>query len=272
VNFQSTTGNGPIIKQLYFREALAYLMNQQAIINGPLRGYGLFTVGPVGSHPTTTYLSAQGKTGDPFPYNPTKAESLLSSNGWKVVANGSTTCQTPSKCGPGVKQGQPLTFTLPYATGINWIAQEMSQLQSNAAGVGIKLSLDPKPFNQVTALAAGNCVVAHISCNWDMGNWGGGWTFVPDYYPSGETLFQSGSGANSGGYTNAQNDSLINQTLTNNSTGPLFQWQDYLAQQLPVVWQPNGVYQLTEIVNNLGGVIPQSTTLNLNPEEWFFTK
>ncbi len=31
-NFQSTTGNGPVIKQLYFRQALAYLMNQKAVI------------------------------------------------------------------------------------------------------------------------------------------------------------------------------------------------------------------------------------------------
>ena len=49
-NFQSTTGNGPIIKQLYFRQALAYLMNQKSVIQGPLRGYGLYTEGPV---PTT---------------------------------------------------------------------------------------------------------------------------------------------------------------------------------------------------------------------------
>ena len=102
-------------------------------------------------------------------------------------------------------------------------------------------------------------MVAHISCNWDMGNWGGGWTFVPDYYPTGETLFLSGSGANSGGYTNAQNDSLINATLTSNSVQSLYTWQDYLAQQIPVIWQPNGVYQLTEVVDNLGGVTPQST-------------
>ena len=47
MNFQSTTGNGPIIKQLYFRQALAYLMNQKSVIQGPLRGYGQFTVGPV---------------------------------------------------------------------------------------------------------------------------------------------------------------------------------------------------------------------------------
>src|SRR5580704_4182601 len=34
LNYQSTTGNGPIFKQLYFREALAYLMNQAAVISG----------------------------------------------------------------------------------------------------------------------------------------------------------------------------------------------------------------------------------------------
>jgi peptide/nickel transport system substrate-binding protein len=270
LNFQSTTGNGPIIKQLYFREALQYLMNQAAVISGPLHGYGQLTVGPVGTYPPNPYLSSQGKAGDPFPYNPAKAKQLLTSNGWTVVPNGTTTCTDPAKCGAGVKKGQALSFNLPYATGTTWIEQEMTQLQSNASQVGIKLSLSPRPFNQVTAISAGNCVVAHISCAWDMGNWGGGWTFVPDYYPSGETLFLSGSGANSGGYSNPQNDSMINATLTTNSTGPLDTWQDFLAKQVPVIWQPNGVYELTEITNNLRGVIPQSTTLNLNPENWYF--
>jgi peptide/nickel transport system substrate-binding protein len=272
VNYQSTTGNAPIIKQLYFREALAYLMNQKAVIDGPLRGYGLYTVGPVGTYPTTQYLSAQGKQGDPFPYNPTLARQLLTSHGWNVVANGATTCTTPSKCGPGIKQGQSLTFTLPYATGTDWITSEMTQLQSNASQLGITISLQPKPFNQVTAVAAGNCVVAHISCNWDMGNWGGGWSFVPDYYPTGETLFLSGSGANSGGYSDAQNDAMINQTVTSPSTSALYNWQDYLARQLPVIWQPNGVYQLTEVKNTLRGVLPQSTTLGITPENWYFVQ
>jgi peptide/nickel transport system substrate-binding protein len=270
MNFQSTTGNGPIIKQLYFRQALAYLMNQKAIIQGPLHGYGLYTVGPVGTYPSTQYLSAKGKQGELFPYNPAKAKELLTTNGWNVVANGSTTCADPAKCGTGVKQGQALTFNLPYATGTEWINSEMTQLQSNASTLGIKISLEPKPFNQVTAIAGGNCVVAHISCNWDMANWGGGWTFVPDYYPSGETLFLSGSGSNSSGYSDAQNDQLINQTLTTSSMDPMYNWQDYLSAQLPVMWQPNGVYQLTEVAHNLRGVIPQSTTLNLNPENWYF--
>ncbi|MGB6583230.1 MAG: ABC transporter substrate-binding protein [Streptosporangiaceae bacterium] len=272
VNFQSTTGNAAVIKQLYFRQALQYLMNQKAIIDGPLHGYAAYTVGPVGTFPATSYLSPAGKLGDPFPFNPAKAKSLLASHGWQVVPNGVTTCQNPSLCGPGVSQGHQLVFSLPYATGVNWIESEMTQLQSNASLIGIKLNLEPKPFDQVVAIGAPNCVVAHTSCDWDMADWGGGWSFVPDYYPSGETLFESGSGANSGGYSNPQNDSLINQTLTSNSLTPLYNWQNFLSTQLPFIWQPNGAYELTEVTDSLHGVLPQSTTGNLNPENWYFVK
>jgi peptide/nickel transport system substrate-binding protein len=272
VNFQSSTGNGPVIRQLYFRQALAYLMNQQAVIKGPLRGYGTLTPGPVGLTPDTPFISPQLKTTNPFPYNPAKAKSLLSSHGWKVTPNGVTTCTNPSLCGPGIKQGQGLQFNLPYATGTQWVTQEMQQLQSNASLVGIKINLTPKPFNQVTALAAGNCKVAKIPCNWDLANWGGGWSFAPDYSPTGETLFMCGAIANSGGYCSKTNDNYINQTLTSNNMQAMYTWQNYLSAQLPVMWQPNGVYSLTEIVNNLKGVTPQSPTLNITPENWYFVK
>jgi peptide/nickel transport system substrate-binding protein len=272
VNYQSTTGAAPIIKQLYFREALEDEMNQEAVISGPLRGYGTTTVGPVGTNPVTSWLSPQGKSGDPFPYNPGKAKSLLTSHGWNVVPNGVSTCVNPSLCGPGIKKGQKLSFSMPYATGYSWLASEMTQLQSNAATIGIKLDLDPKPFAEVTALAAGNCTVAKLPCNWDMANWGGGWSFSPDYAPTGEQLFLSGGVANSGGYSNPANNSMINQTLTSGSLQDLYNWQDYLATQLPVIWQPNADYQLTEVANNLQGVAPQSPTLSINPENWYFTK
>jgi len=273
MNFQSTVADhAAVIKQLYFRQAMAYLMNQAAVIAGPLKGYGTITVGPVGNTPVTPFLSQTGRSGDPFPYNPTKAKSLLTSHGWTVVPGGTTTCTNPSLCGPGITQGTALSFNFPYDTGIAWIESEMTQLQSNAAALGIKLNLEPKPFNQVTALAAGNCVVAKIPCNWDMANWGGGWSFAPDYLPTGETLFLSGAIANSGGYTSQTNDSLIQQTLTNSSLSVMYNWQDYLAPQLPLMWQPNGVTQLTEIASNLRGVTPQTPTLLFNPENWYFVK
>jgi peptide/nickel transport system substrate-binding protein len=115
-------------------------------------------------------------------------------------------------------------------------------------------------------------VVTKSSCNWDLANWGGGWDYFPDFYPTGEELFMCGVPANSGGYCNKQNDSLINSTLTNSSMTPMYTWQNFISPQLPMEWQPNGVYELTEIKDNLHGVTPQPVTLSINPENWYFTK
>jgi peptide/nickel transport system substrate-binding protein len=272
VNYQSTTGNAPIIRQLYFRRALAYLMNQAAVISGPLRGYGTPTVGPVADTPVTLFLSPKGKQGDPFPYNPGKAKSLLASHGWNVVQGGVSTCTDPVLCGPGIRKGQALSFTFPYATGFSWVTSEMTQLQSNAASVGIKLNLEPQAFNQVTALAGGNCMVTRSPCDWDLANWAGGWSFAPDYLPTGEELFACGAVANSGGFCEPANDAMIDKTLTSSNLEYMYDWEDYLATQLPVLWQPNADYQLTEVAGNLRGVTPQSPTLSITPEDWYYVK
>jgi peptide/nickel transport system substrate-binding protein len=272
-NYQSSVSDhAAIIKQLYFRQALAYLMNQSAIINGPLRGYGAVTVGPVAATPATKWLSPKGKSGDAFPYNPAKAKSLLSSHGWTVNPNGLTTCSNPSLCGPGITKGSGLSFNFVYLSGTAWVAAEMQQLQSNAATIGIKLSLVPKPLGQVLALAGGNCVVAKSSCAWDFANWGFGWSFSPDYLPTGDQLFECGAIANSGGYCDKTNDSMIKQTLTNSSLQLFYNWQNYLQPLVPVEYQPNAAYTLSEVANNLHGVLPQSPTLSITPEYWYFVK
>jgi peptide/nickel transport system substrate-binding protein len=272
VNYQSTTGNGPIIQQLYFRQALENLMNQNAVISGPLRGYGTPTIGPVGTFPVTPFLSPKGKQGNPFAFSPAKAKALLTSHGWTVVPNGVSTCANPSLCGPGIKKGQGMSFNLPYATGVGWITSEMQQLQSNAASIGIKLNLEPKPFAQVTAIAGGNCKAAKLPCNWDMANWGGGWSYSPDYLPTGEELFLSGVVANSGGYSNPSNDAMIEKTLTSSNMQYMYNWEDFLSSQIPVIWQPEGDFQLNEIASNLKGATPLSPTLSIDPENWYFVK
>jgi peptide/nickel transport system substrate-binding protein len=272
VNYQSTTGNAPIIRQLYFRQALEDLVNQAAVVAGPLRGYGATTNGPVANAPVTLFLSPKGKAGDPFPYDPAQARALLTGHGWAVAPGGVSACAAPARCGPGIRKGQGLSFTLPYASGTAWIAAEMSQLKSDAAAVGIRLNLVPEPFAQVLALAGGNCVVAKTPCDWDMANWGGGWSFAPDFEPTGEELFECGAIANSGGFCDQANDAMIYQTLISGNMQYMYNWQDYLAARLPVLWQPNADYQLTEIVGDLKGVTPQSPTLSINPENWYFVR
>jgi len=270
VNYQSTTGSAPVIRQLYFRQALEDLVNQAAVVAGPLRGYGTTTNGPVADAPVTLFLSPKGKAGDPFPYDPAQARALLGGHGWAVVPGGVSTCADPARCGPGIRKGQALSFTLPYASGTTWIAAEMSQLKSNAEAAGIRLTLEPKPFAQVISVAGGNCVVIRAPCSWDMANWGVGWSFSPDYLPTGEQLFLSGVVANAGGFSDSKNDAMINQTLTSSNLQVFYDWQDYLSAQLPVIWQPEGDFQLTEIAANLKGVTPLSPTLSITPENWYF--
>jgi len=272
----SISDHAAIFKQLYFRQALAYLMNQPADLAGPLRGYGTEQPGPVGNYPLTSWLSPQGKQGPPFSYSPAKAKALLTSHGWSVTSNGTTTCakagSAAGECGAGITAGTPLSFNFTYDNGLAWVAEELLQLQSSAATVGIKLNLKPEPFDDVVSASAGNCVVAKIPCNWDMADWGLGWSFAPDYYPTGETLFLCGAIANSGGYCDPANDAMIDKTLTSTNLSYMYSWQNYLATQLPVEWQPNAPYLVAEIANNLKGVTPESTTLTLNPENWYYVK
>jgi peptide/nickel transport system substrate-binding protein len=62
------------------------------------------------------------------------------------------------------------------------------------------------------------------------------------------------------------------KTLISNNVQDMYSWQDYLAPQLPMEWQPQADYQLNEIANNLKGVTPLSPTLSINPEDWYFVK
>jgi peptide/nickel transport system substrate-binding protein len=277
MNFQSSiSDHGAIFKQLYFRQALQYMMNQKAIISGPLRGYGALTVGPVAATPATKWLSSTGRAGDPYPFNPTKAKQLLTSHGWKVTPGGTSTCAKPGtaadECGAGVTAGSGLDFNFLYLSGTAWVQSEMTQLQSNSSSIGIKLNLVPKTLGDILSEVGGNCVVVKAPCNWDMANWGFGWSFSPDYLPTGDQLFQCGAVANSGGYCDKTNDSLIAQTLTNDNLSLFYKWQNYLAPQLPVIYQPNAAYTLTEVSNSLKGYFPQSPTLSLTPEDWYFVK
>ena len=80
-------------------------------------------------------------------------------------------------------------------------------------------------------------------CSWELENWGAGWIFSPDYYPTGEELFQTGAGSNSGSYSDPTNDANI--VATNTTQAPLTPYENYLAQQLPVVFQPNAGNPIT---------------------------
>jgi peptide/nickel transport system substrate-binding protein len=273
-NFSSANPQLPIISQQYFREVIQLLEDQASIIQGPLHGYGHVTTGPVGGYPQTKYLSPTAKRGDQYSYNPALARTLLYEHGWKINPGEVSTCQRPgtgpTQCGKGVHAGAQLNFKLLYATGQAWLESAMLQLKSNATQVGIDIKLIPGTFNDVLAKVEGaGCPAA--GCDWQMADWGLGWSYVPDYLPTGDELFQTGSFGNLGKYHDAENDKLIKQTLANSSLPLMYKWQDYLTKQLPVVFQPAAPAALVESVNNLHIGI-QSPTLAINPEEWYYLR
>jgi peptide/nickel transport system substrate-binding protein len=94
---------------------------------------------------------------------------------------------------------------------------------------------------------------------------------VPDYLPTGDELFQTGSFGNVGHYSNKQNDSYIKQTLVSSDMHLMWQWENYLTRQLPVVFQPDAPAALVESINNLH-IGTQSPTLAINPEDWYYLR
>jgi peptide/nickel transport system substrate-binding protein len=271
INFNNPK-TGPVIKQLYVRQAMQSLINEPEFVKGPLKGYGHTNYGPVPSQPSNPY-SDTFETKAPFPYNPQNAITLLKSHGWNVKPNGVTTCTSPGsgagQCGPGVSAGEGLSFNLDYATGNVEVSQEMQALKSAFSLAGIQINLSTAPFDTIISRSA-PCTPTQASCSWQMSNWGGGWVYGVDPYPTGDQLFATDSDSNFGSYDSKQTDRLISQTV--HGSGNLDAYEDYLAKEMPVLWMPQPAFQVSEINSKLQGTQPQSPILSLTPEDWSFSK
>jgi peptide/nickel transport system substrate-binding protein len=265
INFKNPAF-GPEFKQLYVRQALEYVDDQNGISKATDRGYAYPTTGIAPAEPTTNpWISSAQKenNGDgPYAFNIAKAKSLLTSHGWTEQA-GVMTCTDPSKCGAGVAKGAKLKFTLDYATGQAATDQEVAIYKSDASKAGIDITIVGKTFDTV----AGEAVPSNPS--W-QGALYGLWIFSPDYEPTGEPLFATGAGSNGGSYSDPTMDKLINGTLTTSSVAAYHTFANYSAEQLPYIYMPLP-YGIQEVSSKLKGVTfnPLQTEL---PEYYSFTK
>ena len=280
INFNVHDPQLAIFSQQYIRQALQLLVNQAAIIQGPLHGYGEPSTGLVGDTPPTAYLSKQARRGGLFSFSPPEARKLLADHGWNVHRGSVTTCGSPGigpgHCGKGINRGAALNFTMMYATGNAWVESAILQLQSNASLVGMNITLSSGTFNDIVGKAIGDCGPhQNQPCNWQLADWGEGWSYVPDYLPTGDELFGTHSIGNIGQYTNKHNDGLIKATIQASNRNAflqtMYKWQDWLAPQVPVLLQPTAPAALFESVDNLK-IGTQSPTLALTPEDWYFVR
>jgi peptide/nickel transport system substrate-binding protein len=265
---------GPVFKQLYARQALQYTVDQAGMDKAIYRGYSNPTSGPIPSVPTNQFVppiqKANGGAG-PYPFNVAKATSLLTSHGWSKVG-GVMTCQNAgagaSQCGAGIAKGTPFKFTLQYSTGAAAFTQEAAVYKSDASKAGIAITIVGQSFDTIIGQAT-PCKPGP-KCTWDALMYGL-WVYNgPGFEPTGEPLFQTGAGSNSGSYSNPTMDNLINQTHTNSSLQVFHNYATFTANQLPYIMMP-----LSYAVNGVSAKL-HSVTFNsfatLLPEYWYFTK
>ena len=266
---------GPVLQQLYVRQALEYLINRKQIVSKVYAGYADPGNGPVPVLASGSYVSPLEKAGGPYPYSPSKAISLLKAHGWKVVPGGVSSCQQagtgPSDCGAGIKAGEPLQFNLAFTSGTSSFDEQEAAIQSSEAAAGIKIVLKSEPFNTLIA-TAGTCTAqSHpaSTCSWQLLDYG----YDPySLDPTGATLFNTGGFNNTGGYSNTEMNDLINQTEYGSSPSAFYAYENYAAKQLPWLWLPQSS-NLFVYRKNLAGVTPLNPfSGTLNPEVWYYTK
>jgi peptide/nickel transport system substrate-binding protein len=265
---------GPIFRQTYIRQALEELVDQPGDIKAFFHGNAAETCGPVPIVPPNSFASQYEKS-CPYKFSVSRAISTLKAHGWNVVPNGVDTCARPGsgsgQCGTGIAQGAKLDFQYVYATGLQSVTQSVETQVSDSAKAGIRLELHGTTTAQAEA-AASVCTPSQSTCSWQIVNWGSGWDYAPAIYPSGEDLFATGGGFNLSNYSNPTTDRLVKATFRpGNDQQHLDSYQNFVTNQVPVIWQPTAPSQIAVVNSKLHG-FDYDVFEYLNPSDWYFTK
>ena len=276
-NFTSPTV-GPILKQLYFRQALQTLLNQKEFIKVYNDGYGTVNNGPVPTFPAHNPDESSLEAGKAvYPYDPAKAVSLLTSNGWKVEPGGSSYCAKPGtaagECGAGITLNEKANFGMIQATGSSTDNDMMDAYQSTLESkAGIGLTIKYEPFATIIGTTFAGCSYTAPCSDWDISYWDYGWSYDPDFFPTGEEIWQTGAGSDAGDYSNPTNDANILATNTASNSAAektaLIKYQNFLAKNLPCLFLPNVPLQFTMYKTNLKGFLPQDIFDILYPQDY----
>jgi peptide/nickel transport system substrate-binding protein len=278
-NFKDTTDHfNSIISQLYVRQALAHLEDEQGYIKGIFKGAAGPAYGPVPAVPPTQFTPPDSVT-PLYAYNPAAAVALLKAHGWDVVPNGQTTCAKagsgPGECGAGIPKGTPFEFSWAYLTpqtqGFESLISEAFASEAKAAA-GINISLSVKSFNFLfgnynDATPGG----AKYTNDWGVEFFGG---FTDDYWPTTNSLFNTGGTYNQGAFDDPTANTLIHNSVYGSSATAVKQEASYLAQAVPALFMPNPdlIYAVSKKVGGTAASWLDLTQYQSYPEYWYLTK
>jgi peptide/nickel transport system substrate-binding protein len=267
-NFADKTGDfNNIINQLYIRQALAHLEDEEGYIKAFFHGAGGLAYGPIPAAPTTPYTPADALK-NPFPFSVSAAGSLLKSHGWKVVPGGTSTCAKPGtgpgQCGAGIPAGTKLTFNVLYASQPAITGEQLTDWASQAKKIGIDIVLKSDTFNHVIDIADDPGSPKTIN-DWAMADYGG---FTNTAYPTTFGIFSTGGSYNGGFWNDPKVNQLINASVTGGNPAAVKAEAAYITAQQPSLFQPNPDY-IVVWKNDVSGqpaAIEAMTQYQLNTE------
>lgn len=267
LNYNNPTVKGRIFAQKYFRQALQSCLDQDSAVAGIYRGYAYRQNGPVPVEPPTDLISPRQRAGAwPLPFDPAKAEKLLEDHGWDTSVTPAV-CVDPEAAGEGIPAGTELDVLLRYAKGRPALTALMDKLRDSAAEAGISIRLEEVYGSILVAEDAPCAPGPDTPCLWEMCCWNGGWVY---HRPTGEILFSTDAGGNFGHYSDPEADALIARTVTSDDPEVFYDYQDFIAENVPVIFTPNFPIRLFEVDRRIRGFGPINPFGLINPEYWTF--
>lgn len=263
---------GPLVNQLYIRQALQHLVDEQLYLKTTLDGIGQLTYGPVPNIPGSPYVSPAERS-DPYPYSISAARSLLSAHGWKSGPKGIMVCErpgsAPSECGSGIAKGRSLALRMDFTiTDLVNLAGQAEAFQTAAKQAGIQINLHPE---QATTMYSIDGVCPPGPCNFAMALYPLWFTNYGDLaiLPTLEEEFAKGN-YYGGGFYSPTAQSLITAAEEHSGLSYLYKLEDWVAKDEAALWWTTGDNQISVVSNKLAGWSPQPAFGNIVPNLWYF--
>jgi peptide/nickel transport system substrate-binding protein len=218
------------------RQALAYGVNRQLIVDSLLKGQGVVANGPI--VPVTFYYNPEIE--GQYPYDPDKAKELLTEAGWDFNSE--------------------VTLLVPIGNTVRELSADI--IQANLAEIGVKVSIEKMDFpTLISRFQAGD---------FDLGLVGWGGTLDPDV----RSQYQTGGQYNFGQMSIPEIDDLLEkgaQTAVPDDRKAIYdEFQTVFLDEMPIVplYWPLRLAAINNRVQNASHIITTNGLLRNIDEGW----
>ncbi|MDQ6954913.1 MAG: peptide-binding protein [Mariprofundaceae bacterium] len=243
----------PLFQDQRVREAIAYAIDRQELIDGVLLGHGEIIASPY--KPGTSWVNQSLK---PRSFDPKIAKRLLADAGWKD-SNGD---------GMLDKAGQNLAFTIITNNGNKQRADTATIIQQRLKQIGIEVTIRLIEWSAFIENFINNRQFDAVILGWSL-------TPEPDQYNIWHSSQTSPRQFNFLSYSNSKVDEALVKATRTFDKKQRKQWYDLMQQEIyndvPIVFL-YAPYSLPAIHKRIHGIQPAPAGISYNSAFWYIPK